>query len=60
MLQDDMKGAVGEVAERLTIEREGERVGSCLILAYELVAQRLNNGELLREPGFFQRRQRRA
>lgn len=35
-------------------------MGSCLLLAYELIAQRLNGGEQLREPGFFKRRERRA
>lgn len=60
LLQDSMKGAVGQVAERLSTETERERVGACLLLAYELIAQRLNAGEPLRDPGFFKRRERRA
>lgn len=60
MLQDGMKAAVGEVAERLTTRTERERVGSCLVLAHELIAERLNDGQPLRDPGFFQRRERKA
>jgi len=60
MLQDGMKAAVGEMAERLTTRTERERVGSCLVLAHELIAERLNGGQPLREPGFFQRRERKA
>jgi hypothetical protein len=60
LLQDGMKGAVGQVAERLTTETERERVGSCLILAHELIAERLNAGQPLKESSFFRRRERRA
>ncbi|MFK5585086.1 hypothetical protein [Serinicoccus sp. LYQ131] len=60
LLQDGMKGAAGQIAERLSAQSERERVGACLILAYELIAQRLNNGEELRKPGFFQRRERKS
>jgi hypothetical protein len=60
LLQDGMKAAVGEVAERLTTRTERERVGSCLILAHELIAERLNAGQPLRDPGFFKRRERKA
>ena len=55
LLQDGMKAAVGEVAERLTTRTERERVGSCLVLAHELIAERLNAGQPLRDPGFFKR-----
>ncbi|MGW0162222.1 hypothetical protein ACWDUN_23195 [Mycobacterium sp. NPDC003323] len=58
LLQDGMKAAVGELAERLRTRTERERVGSCLIQAYELIAERLNDGQALRDPGFFKRRQR--
>lgn len=60
LLQDGMKAAVGEFAERLTTRSERERVGSCLVLAHELIAERLNAGQPLRDPGFFKRRERKA
>lgn len=60
LLQDGIKGAVGQMADRLTTESERERVGSCLVLAHELIAQKLNAGEPLKESGFFRRRERRA
>lgn len=60
LLQDGVKAAVGHVAERLTTQSERERVGSCMLLAYELIAQRLNGGEELREASFFKRRERKA
>lgn len=58
LLQDGMKGAVGQIAERLTTRGERERVGACLLLAYELITERLNNDEPLRETSFFKVRQR--
>lgn len=60
LLQDGVKSAVTQVAERVTTQSERERVGSCLVLAYELIEQRLSGGEELREPRFFARRERRA
>jgi hypothetical protein len=57
---DRLPDAVGEVAERLTTRTERERVGSCLVLAHELIAERLNAGQPLRDPGFFRRRERKA
>lgn len=59
LLQDGVKSAVTQVAERITTQSERERVGSCLLLAYEMIAQRMNRGEELREPRFFERRERR-
>ena len=60
LLQDGVKAAVGKVAARLTTQSEQERVGSCLLIAYDLIAQRLSGGEPLREPSFFKRRERKA
>ncbi|OHU23363.1 hypothetical protein BKG77_06745 [Mycobacteroides chelonae] len=60
LLQDGMKAAVGELAERLTTRTERERVGSCLVLAHKLIVERLNAGQPLREPSFFKRRERKA
>lgn len=59
-LQDGMKATAGQVAERLFAETEKERVGGCLVLAHERIVQRLNEGQRLREPRFFERRTRRA
>lgn len=59
LLQDGVRAAVGQVAQRLITETERERVGSCLVLAYDLISQRLNNGEPLREAGFFRPREHR-
>ncbi|WP_156376740.1 hypothetical protein [Yonghaparkia sp. Root332] len=60
LLQEGIKGAVGHIAVRLSTDMERERVGTCLILAHRLIAERLNAGTPLREPGFFSRRERRA
>lgn len=58
LLQDGMREVVGQVAERFTTQSEQERIGSCLILAHEAIATRLNNGEPLRGESFFKRRAR--
>lgn len=58
LLQDGLKHVVGQVAERFTTQTEQERIGSCLVLAYEQIAERLNEGIPLREESFFRPRQR--
>jgi hypothetical protein len=59
LLQDGMKSVVGEAAVRFTSQTEQERVGSCLILAHEKIAVRLNDGQPLRDESFFKPRTRR-
>lgn len=59
LLQDGTKEVVGQVANRLITQTEMERVGSCLLVAQELISTRLNGGEPLREASFFQPRIRR-
>lgn len=58
LFQDGVKHVVGQVAERFTTQTEQERIGSCLVLAYEQIAERLNEGIPLREESFFRPRQR--
>lgn len=58
LFQDGVKHVVGQVAERFTTQTEQERIGSCLVLAYEQIAERLNEGVPLREESFFRPRQR--
>ena len=60
LLQDGMKAVVGEAALRFTSRTEQERVGSCLILAYEQIAAHLNGGQRLRDESFFRPRARKA
>lgn len=60
LLQDGMKAVVGEAAVRFTSRTEQERIGSCLILAHEQIAIRLNGGQPLREESFFRPRARKA
>lgn len=59
LLQDGMRHVVGQVAERFTTATEQERIGSCLVLAYEQISTRINSGVPLREESFFRPRARR-